>query len=428
MIVILMTGYPTVENAIAAVKRGAYDYLVKPFKLNMLKTAVERGLRRQQLARENIHLKEQLALYRISEAMSSTIHLGTALNQVLQLTIKEFQGDAASILFFHPEQENAFVLQAIQRRPQTTSDARFLEGQTNHSRLAVDTREVKVENVYSEPTTEAGLLADPRISTYISCPLQVGGEVLGVLNLQRTGDYHEFATGELQSLKIIASKAAYAISNSKLFDDLQRAYLATISAFANAVEARDHYTRGHTERVTYLAELIARELGWDDERLFLLSMGSKLHDVGKIGVPDCILNKPGPLDDEERRIIQCHPATGARMIDGIAFLQPCRPYILSHHERWDGGGYPQGLSAEEIPIEGRILAVADTFDAILTNRPYREAGTIEKAVSELTQYAGTQFDPEIVRIFLTILAKRRENIEIIYSATAGTGVPKKVSV
>jgi response regulator RpfG family c-di-GMP phosphodiesterase len=418
VIVILMTGHPTVENAIKAVKRGAYDYLIKPFKLDLLRATVARGLRKQQLARENVHLKEQLALYRITEAMSSTIHLNTALNQVLRLTIKEFAGHAASILFYDGERDNSFILQALQNQPGVACNQDFLEGKSGHSRLAVQSKDVHIENVYSEPPADQGLFTDQVITSYITCPLLVGGMVLGVLNLQRAGSYHGFTTGELQSLKIIASKAAYAISNSKLYDDLQRAYLATISAFANAVEARDRYTRGHTERVTYLAELIARELGWDEEQLFLLSMGSRLHDIGKIGVPDSILNKPGKLDDKERENMRRHPELGAKMIEGIPFLLPCRPYILSHHERWDGNGYPQGLSGADIPIEGRILAVADTFDAILTNRPYRDAGSLEKAISELREFSGSQFDPTIVEIFLNLLTRHGENINVIYGTTA----------
>lgn len=418
VIVILMTGYPTVENAISAVKRGAYDYLVKPFKLELLRNTVNRGMRKQQLALENIHLKEQLALYKIAEAMGSTIHLGTALNQVLMLTIKEFRGDAASILFYDDKRPGSFVLQAIQSRPDVYCDRDFLEGRTGHSRHSIESKDVEIENLYSDPPEEGGLFPEIEITTYISCPLLVGGTALGVLNLQRAGAHHDFSTGELQSLKIIASKAAYAIGNSKLYDDLQKAYLATISAFANAVEARDHYTRGHTERVTYLAELIARKIGWSEEQLFLVSMGSRLHDIGKIGVPDSILNKPGALDDKEREIMKQHPEVGARMIEGIPFLEACRPYILSHHERWDGRGYPCGLKGENIPIEGRILAVADTFDAILTNRPYRSAGTFNKAVSELENFAGSQFDPAMVRVFLEILNEHSDNLATIYSEVA----------
>lgn len=414
-IVVLMTGYPTMENAIDALKHGAYDYIVKPFKLDNLLATIERGLRKQMLARENIHLKEQLALFKIAEAMGSTIHLGSALNQVLRLTIKEFNADGASILFYEQALPTKFILQAIQTVPDVAIDRPFLEGKTRHSQAAAESRVIEIENIYFENPAIHDAANQARVESLLSCPLLVRGRVLGLLNIARNSLYREFSTGELQCLKVIASKAAYAISNSKLYDDLEKAYLSTIMALANAVEARDRYTSGHTVRVTYLAELIAKELDWDDERIFTLTMGCSLHDIGKIGVPDSILNKPGRLTDQERVIMQRHTEVGARMIEGIPFLKPCLPYITSHHEQWDGSGYPVGQKAEDIPIEGRILAVADTFDAIVTDRPYRRGKSIEAAVQELKDFAGRQFDPQVVDIFIEAIQKSREKLDTIYN-------------
>ena len=390
---------------------------MKPLSMELLQSTVERGLRKQQLTLENIHLKEQLALYKIAEAMSSTIHLNSALMQVLKLTVKEYNADAASILFYDAGKEHPFVLQALQTQPQTNLNRDFLDGRTSHSLMAVHAKDAEIENRYTSETGDSNSYEGAQVATYLSCPLLIRGRVIGVLNIQRSNFYREFSTGELQSLKIIASKAAYAISNSKLYDDLEKAYLSTILALANAVEARDHYTSGHTVRVTYLAELIAKELGWEDEKLFVLSMGCSLHDIGKIGVPDSILNKPGNFTDEERAIMKRHTELGARIVEGVSFLKPCVPYIVSHHESWDGSGYPLGLSKQEIPIEGRILAVADTFDAIVSDRPYRGRRNIEMALSELVNFAGKQFDPGIVQIFLDAVKKHRDKLEIIYGAS-----------
>jgi putative nucleotidyltransferase with HDIG domain len=413
-VVVFMTGYPTVENATQALKSGAYDFLVKPFQMEQLLATVERGLRKLQLSRENIRLKEQLALFKIAEAMGLTIHLSTALNQVLKLTMKEFNVEAASILLFDPSKPTPFVVQALQTH--SGIDRTFLEGRTNHSLMAVKSKIVEIENIYASSGAAEDILEQDRVTTYLSCPLLIRGRVIGVLNMQRANVHHEFTTGELQSLKVIASKAAYAISNSKLYDDLEKAYLSTIMALANAVEARDRYTSGHTVRVTYLAELIAREFGWDEERMFILSMGCSLHDIGKIGVPDSILNKPGFLNQREMTIMRKHTELGARIVEGIDFLRPCLPYITAHHEWWDGSGYPSGLGSEEIPKEGRILAVADSFDAMVTDRPYRRSRSIEQAVQELVDFSGKQFDPAIVEIFLEALSKHREKIEVIYGA------------
>ncbi len=412
-VVVLMTGYPTIENAVSALKHGAYDYIIKPFKLDTLRLTIERGLRKQQLARENMHLKDQLSLFKLAEAMGSTNNLNSTLNQVLKLSLREFSADAASILFYDSGKSGKLILQAIQETSGDETSHAFLEGDTEHSHLALRSKIVEIENIV---TVSADATDIPQqITSYLSCPLLARNRVIGLLNIERSGFHREFSTGELQCLKIIATKAAYAISNSKLFDDLEKAYLSTLMALANAVEARDQYTSGHTVRVTYLAELIANELGWDGDRLFSLTMGCSLHDIGKIGVPDSILNKPGKLNDHERQAMERHTELGARIIEGIPFLEPCRDYITSHHEHWDGSGYPNGLKGEEIPIEGRLLTVADTFDAIVTDRPYRRGKSVEAAVQELKDFAGRQFDPYIVQVFVEVLEKNREKIETIYN-------------
>jgi putative nucleotidyltransferase with HDIG domain len=231
----------------------------------------------------------------------------------------------------------------------------------------------------------------------------------------RNGRSRPFTTGDLQSLSIISSKAASAIENSRLYDQLETAYLSTIRALANAVEARDCCTRGHTERVTHIAEVMARHMGWSEEQMKWLTIGATLHDIGKIGVPDCILNKPGPLDHEEYEVMRQHPEMGARMLDGIPFLKPILPYVLYHHERWDGSGYPRGLKVNEIPLEGRLLAIADTVDAVLSNRPYRKANTPEKAIEELTRFKGVQFDPVLTDMFIDLWKAGGIDLKSLYA-------------
>jgi putative nucleotidyltransferase with HDIG domain len=181
--------------------------------------------------------------------------------------------------------------------------------------------------------------------------------------------------------------------------------LATLS---RAIEARDPYTRGHSVRVTKIAEAIARQLGWDEERLELLYLGGPLHDVGKLGVSEEVLAKPGRLDDRELAQIREHPKLGARILLRVAALRGALPYVLYHHERWDGGGYPSGRAGEEIPLEARVLAVADAFDAMTSDRPYRQALDLDEALAEVERCAGTQFDPEIVRVFLELFAEPAE--------------------
>jgi putative two-component system response regulator len=177
-----------------------------------------------------------------------------------------------------------------------------------------------------------------------------------------------------------------------------------LTALSQAIEARDPYTRGHSTRVSAIAVVIARRLGWRGSRLAALRLGGQLHDVGKLNLDATVLHKPGPLDPEERVEVRRHPLVGARLIRPFAHLRPALPYVLFHHERWDGSGYPSGRSREQIPPGARILAVADAFDAMTSNRPYRAALPLGRALAEVRNCAGTQFDPAVVHAFLAAWA------------------------
>jgi putative nucleotidyltransferase with HDIG domain len=172
-----------------------------------------------------------------------------------------------------------------------------------------------------------------------------------------------------------------------------------------AIEARDPYTRGHSTRVTELAEAVARAMGWSEDRIASVRLGGPLHDIGKLAVSQDVLHKEGELDDAELAEIREHPKTGARLLLRVAALRAAIPYVLYHHERWDGRGYPSGKAGEEIPLEARVLAIADAFDAMTSDRPYRRALTRVEALAEVERCAGTQFDPRIAEVFLELFAE-----------------------
>lgn len=182
--------------------------------------------------------------------------------------------------------------------------------------------------------------------------------------------------------------------------DTREAHQQTARMLANVIEARDRYTRGHIERVQRHAMRLARALEWDAERLTVLEFGALLHDVGKVMVPRSILNKPDTLTEAEWVILRRHPEIGAQMLTGIDHLRDTAPYILYHHERWDGKGYPTGLAGRSIPIEARLLAIADAYDALMSERPYRSAYPLAKVLDEIRRCSGTQFDPELVNVFV----------------------------
>jgi HD-GYP domain-containing protein (c-di-GMP phosphodiesterase class II) len=185
-----------------------------------------------------------------------------------------------------------------------------------------------------------------------------------------------------------------------------------LEALTQAIEARDPATRGHGARVSALAEAVALRLGWDEGRLEALRLGGRLHDVGKLAISLRLLRKPGPLDEVEMRLVRTHPLVGARLVGAAGAARAALPYVLYHHERWDGDGYPSGRAGDDIPLEARVLAVADAYDAMTSSRPYRRAVSPDRALEELDRCAGTQFDPEIARVFVDVWETGRLSVAL----------------
>lgn len=406
-VVILMTGYPTVKTAISVLQKGGYDYLVKPFKLEDLKSTILRGLEHQRIKRENVELRAQVELMRISDKVAHGIKLPSLLTLITETAVSELNAEGASIILLDRKAKK-YRLRSIAGERNIPEVSEFLNGE---SPLCADFLNMEEHFKHCEPVEIDGT---PYWRNYISYPLLVKGRNIGALNLVCLSKYKQITGGQENLISLLASAAASSAENNYMDKLIRRSYLLTIKALANAVEARDAYTAGHTDRVFRVARAVALELGWDGNRLNNLRTGSILHDIGKIGVPDAILNKPDKLTDEEFEIMRKHPETGARILGSIPFLKPVLPYVLSHHEKYDGSGYPYGLKGEEIPIEGRLLSVIDTFDAILSDRPYRKSADPQTAMDELIKYRGTQFDPEIVDAFLKAYNSGRINCKSIY--------------
>ena len=236
----------------------------------------------------------------------------------------------------------------------------------------------------------------------LSLPILVNGSVWGVLNLEQEAP-GAFAEEDLLLAHVVASQVGAAIHRCQLVDELEGAFLTTIGVLSDAVELQDAYTADHANEVAELAVAVGQRLGMEGVELDRLRYGALLHDVGKIGVPGDILRKPGPLDASERKLMDEHTAIGARMLQRIPFLAPVAPLVRSAHERWDGGGYPDGLAGEEIPRGAMVIATCDAFHAMTSNRTYRRAMDRPAAVAELEANAGTQFDPAVVASLLAEL-------------------------
>jgi putative nucleotidyltransferase with HDIG domain len=235
----------------------------------------------------------------------------------------------------------------------------------------------------------------------IAVPLQRQDEVLGCLfGIDKQAG--EFDSVDAKLLNSIANESAIYLENARLFEDVHGLMMGLLHALTSAVDAKDAYTCGHSERVALLSRRLAREIGLPDNQVERIYMAGLLHDVGKIGVPEAVLQKTGKLTPEEFDQMKRHPGVGARILSDIKQVEDIIPGVLHHHERYDGKGYPMGLSGQNIPLMGRIICLADCFDAMTSNRTYRRALPLEVALSEIRRCSGTQFDPGLAEAFLRI--------------------------
>jgi putative nucleotidyltransferase with HDIG domain len=252
----------------------------------------------------------------------------------------------------------------------------------------------------------APLLAEEGFVGYYALPLIAKGEVKGVIEIFGRKPFVIDREWE-EFLATLAGQAAVAIDSSRLFDGLQRsnadltlAYDATIEGWSRALDLRDKETEGHTQRVAQMTEQMAREMGFSETALLHIRRGALLHDIGKMGVPDTVLLKPGALSEEEWEIMRRHPVYAYELLSPIAYLTPAIDIPYAHHEKWDGSGYPCGLVGEAIPLAARVFAVIDVWDALRSDRPYRAAWPQAKALEHIRAGAGSHFDPKVVEVFL----------------------------
>jgi hemerythrin-like metal-binding protein/PAS domain S-box-containing protein len=368
--------------------------------------AIRRMLLREQTER---HLQQLIALSEIDLAIISSSDMVFSLEVLLLQAIEQLNVDAADIWLFDPTSQTLeFVSSHGFRTPAFENPEPLHLGEGNAGRAALERRTIHVPNLTAHtdhPRLTKALAEEPFIS-YYAVPLIVKGEVKGVLELfHRT----ELEPNEewLKFLNTLANQAAIAIDNSSLFNDLQhsnaeltQAYDATIQGWSRALDLRDNETEGHTQRVTELTTKLGRQFGLSEEELVHVRRGALLHDIGKMGVPDGILLKPGPLNDEEWIVMRKHTTFAYELLSPIHFLRPALDIPYCHHEKWDGTGYPRGLSGDQIPLAARIFAVIDVWDALTSDRPYRAAWPEEKVLDHIRSLAGIHFDPQVVKICL----------------------------
>jgi putative nucleotidyltransferase with HDIG domain len=366
--------------------------------------------RREAEKRLQLQLKRLSALQNINIAITTNIDLQIPLYLLLEQVTDQLDVDAADVLLMDEENQQLFFVagRGFQTEALKYTKLNVGEGLAGHAAEIMDV--VYINDLSEEKTSlrQSPLLEGEGFVAYYGAPLITKGKVQGVLELFHRSPLNPDDEWK-NFLHTLTSETAIAVDNALLFRDLEKsnldlavAYETTLEGWARTLELRDRETQGHSQRVLDLTLRLARKLGFTDEELVHVQRGALLHDIGKMGVPDNILLKEGPLTDAEWEIMRKHPVYAYEMLVTIPFLRKALEIPYCHHEKWDGSGYPRGLKGEEIPLSARIFAIVDVWDALRSDRPYRPAWTDEKALEYIQTQSDSHFDPMVVDAFMQI--------------------------
>ena len=408
--VIVMTGYPSLDNSIATLKNGVVDFLIKPVNLEQMELAVRRVLRQRRLFIENILLQKEVEqkarleklnrelIYKVEELnllnriMSDFAAIGSTTDvfkRVVEMALEVAHADTARFLVVNEFVQQPFEVCRAGNGSQPETDL-----PPYGDALLADVTRDALPLLVAENSNDGRLPEAIRSAVFV--PMKIRDRVFGVLTAAICGGRLRFSERDLYYLSYVTLNAARSIENLALYENIYQNLFATLYAFVNALEARDRYTRQHSERVARLSMLIGEVLDCSPEELDVLHFSGHLHDIGKIGIRDDILLKSGELTEEEYEKIKEHPQIGANIIGQLGLWDREKDIIRYHHEHYDGTGYPTGLKGDKIPLLARIMAVADVFDAMASGRSYR--GKIDESVvmAMIKKRAGTHFDPRVV--------------------------------
>ena len=415
--VVVITGYSSIEHAVNAMKEGASDFITKPFKIGSVIELTRRIIgekkllndiaikddHRASMERLNAELFNKLQEISIFQSLSSELD-GLYSNSEIY---KRITGMSSGLLAVRESSfgiiENGFL------------KIKSAVGMTKKDVPIAGTffeKVIKSKNYHMASFGEMNPYDGKLIEfPFLSIPLMINDEIFGILNVSSKADGSAFTEDEISLALNFAKKAALRIENNALYDILYNNLVNALRSLVITIEARDPYTRHHSERVTDYSLQIAEVMNLSEEDKDVIRFGGYLHDIGKIGVRDTVLLKPGRLSGEEIEEIRQHTVIGDNIMEPLTFFQKEKPLIRNHHERFDGKGYPDGIGGLQIPLIVRILAVADSYDAMTSSRPYRTARSYEYAIQEMKSCSHTQFDAEVVRAFLTTPAVKSRKHE-----------------
>ena len=412
------------EKAIGAIAiesetANAFNELDERLLITLAKITAN-AIHRNRLREQTEHQLQRMgALRAIDQAISASFDIHFTLEIFLRNAVTQLGADAALLLLVNPTMNTLEYAADSGFYSDTVKKIHLHLGEGGAGRVASDRRLLSIPDLrqVDRSFVHPELAVRENFVSYHAVPLIVKGQVKGVLEVfQRT--LQEAGAEWLDFLETLAGQAAIAIDNNQLFESLQRsnfelaiAYDETIEGWSRALDMRDRETEGHTQRVTRITQQLGVSVGMADADLMHIRRGALLHDIGKMGVPDSILLKPGELTFEEWEIMRRHPQMAYDMLAPITFLRPAIDIPYCHHEKWDGTGYPRGLKGEQIPLAARLFAVVDVWDALRSDRPYRASWSMEKVLEYIPTQAGTHFDPQAVELFFQVMRDKAHEFE-----------------
>ena len=385
---------------------GAQGFILKPFTPVELRTAVAEALEKTRLLSENIRMRALMPLFEVSKEIIGEVDPKRLLKLIVDIAVKETRADKVCLALIDDATGKLNVKEFYGLSPDFVREFENIYSENIAGLIFNDKKPFLITPGVRLPHEFEKVREIEGISSGVYVPLTIRGNIIGLLCISRTGTEHPFTPSEVELVSVLSGQAAAAIENARLYEKLEQSYLSMMVALSCVVEARDLYTDKHMKDIAEYSVEIANKLGLSDNDIENIRKAALLHDIGKISVPDHILMKPGKLSEEEMEVIKKHPANGAKIIEPVEPLKYATKIIKHHQECYNGTGYPEGLRGKDIPLGARIIAVADAFGAMTTNRPYRRALSIGDAVKELKKCAGTQFDPHLVEIFISILEEK----------------------
>lgn len=427
--VLVLSANSDLDMRLSGLERGAEDYLVKPFSILELNTKIDKALDRvyktrqleetkqtlesevlkgqEQYIRLNKELKKQLlsmeTLFSISQDLNRLLDMDELINVLALTIVGELQISSMALFALDTDDSTEFTLHGVKGISKRQLNDLVLQRDGDLAQWLLEER--KPRKIVRAPDQQRAIkLPDLRLAIFeYATPVVLKQKLNGVVFTGPKLNKNDYTPFELGILLSICNSAGIGIANARLFKQLQSTYLSTVKTLVSIIEAKDAYTRGHTERVADYAVAIAEHMKLPKEERKRITFGAVLHDIGKLGVYENLLNKTGRLSEEEWNILKGHPEVGASIIENMEFLSGTVALVRHHHERYDGKGYPDNLQGDDIPLGARIITVADSFDAMTTDRPYRQALSLEEAIATLQNNSGSQFDPVIVEHFIQVI-------------------------